>query len=51
MAASVRTRNNSQKSVCVGGGGGGRGLAESQFLEGGCWERGVTFFREVAVFT
>ena len=25
----------------------GRGLAGSQFLEGGCWERGVTFFRRV----
>ena len=24
-----------------------RGLAGSQFLEGGCWERGVTFFRRV----
>ena len=26
------------------------GLARPQFLEGGCWERGVTFFRSVAVF-
>ena len=28
------------------GGGGGRGnLAGPRFLEGGCWEGGMTFFR------
>ena len=52
--------------VCVWGGGGvgGGGVFEPpakfskrrgiQFLEGGrgcCWERGVTFFQGVAVFT
>ena len=42
---------------CLGGGEGGEGSASyqifkkggvltgPQFLEGGCWERGVTFFR------
>ena len=39
---------NFQK-VCVGGRGGG--LAESQFSEGVAGKEGVTFFREVAVFT
>ena len=30
---------------------GGGGLTGSQFLEGGCWERGGDFFQGVAVFT
>ena len=28
----------------------GGGLAETQFLEGGCWERGGDFFREGCSF-
>ena len=48
---------------CGGGVGGGEGvdpsttfskmegLTRPQLLEGGCWERGMTFFRGVAIFT
>ena len=34
-----------------GGGGGGGDLIGSQFLEGGCWERGEQLFQGVAGFT
>ena len=33
------------------GEGGGGDLTGSQFLGGGCWERGGDFFRGVAIFT
>ena len=32
-------------------GRGGGDLTGSQFLGGGCWERGGDFFRGVAIFT
>ena len=44
MAASVRTRNNSQKSVC-GGGGRGAGLGRISIFRGGLLGKRGDFFQ------
>ena len=51
MGGGVEPWTKFSKSLGWGGGGVGGGLAESQFSEGVAGKEGVTFFREVAVFT